>query len=200
MLKNKWFAGGLFVVLIITLYYSLSTELPFAEGIERSREDYKQTILSMEDSPINLDTFEHFEYFDPNESFVVQGEFIHSKANETFTIMMTDSTQNEIPLAGIAKLVINGKAVELKVFDEGETYLLPFNDKTNTISTYGGGRYINIEKRAVNDDEITVDFNKAHNFYCNYNVSYICPLPPRENFIDAEITAGEKTYGLHQHD
>ncbi|MFB0909068.1 MAG: DUF1684 domain-containing protein [Spirosomataceae bacterium] len=200
MLKNKWFVGGFVVILIVTLYYSLSTELPFAERIERSREDYKQNILSMEDSPIDLDTFEHFEYFDPNEAFLIEGKFIASEENETFKLMMTDSSTNDIPLAGIAELVINGQIVKLKVFDEGETFLLPFNDKTNSVTTYGGGRYINIEKRAVNDDEITVDFNEAHNFYCAYNLNYVCPLPPRENNIDVEINAGEKTYGDHQHD
>jgi hypothetical protein len=200
MLKNKWFVGGFIVILVVTLYYSLSTELPFVERIERSREDYKQNILSMEDSPIDLDTFEHFEYFDPNESFLIEGKFTASKENETFKLMMTDSSTNDIPLAGTAELVINGQAVKLKVFDEGETFLLPFNDKTNSVKTYGGGRYINIEKRAVNDDEITVDFNEAHNFYCAYNFSYVCPLPPRENNIGVEINAGEKTYGEHQHD
>jgi hypothetical protein len=200
MLKNKWFVGGFMVILVVTLYYSLSTELPFVERIERSREDYKQNILSMEDSPIDLDTFEHFEYFDPNESFLIEGKFTASKENETFKLMMTDSSTNDIPLAGTAELVINGQAVKLKVFDEGETFLLPFNDKTNSVKTYGGGRYINIEKRAVNDDEITVDFNEAHNFYCAYNFSYVCPLPPRENNIGVEINAGEKTYGEHQHD
>lgn len=200
MLKNKWFAGGLVAVLIITLFYSLSTELPFPEKIERNRESYKQELLSMEDSPIDLDTFEHFEYFEPDPTFVIQGGFISSMENETFKLMMTDSSTSEIPLAGIARLTIDGKPIDLKVFDEGETYLLPFNDNTNTVSTYGGGRYINIDKRDVDDNEITVDFNEAHNFYCAYNANYICPIPPRENYIDAEINAGEKTYGVHQHD
>lgn len=200
MQRNTWLKVGFVLIFGVIMYYSLSTELPFAERIERSRENYKQNILSMEDSPIDLDTFEHFEYFDPDATFVIEGNFVGSPEKETFKLMMTDSSMNDIPLAGIARITIEGKPVDLKIFDEGETYLLPFNDKTNTVSTYGGGRYINIDKRAVDGDKITIDFNEAHNFYCNYNVSYVCPLPPRENYIPAEINAGEKTYGVHQHD
>ena len=68
--------------------------------------------------------------------------------------------------------------------------LLWFNDKTNGISTYEGGRYIDISFK--NAQRIEIDFNKAYNPFCVYNAEYICPIPPKENFIDEEIIAGEK--------
>ncbi len=200
MFKNKWFVGILIAVLAVTLYYSLSTELPYNERIESSREAYKQNILSMEDSPINLDTFEHFEYFLPNEAFVFAGEFTATNQGKEFSLTMTDSTTTVVPLAGTAVIEVDGKPVKLQLFDEGETYLLPFNDLTNGQETYGGGRYINIDRKSVNGGKITIDFNEAHNFYCAYNFNYICPIPPAENSIQTKISAGEKTYGEHQHD
>jgi hypothetical protein len=154
----------------------------------------------MEDSPIDLDTFEHFEYFDPDEKFVLDGEFVAPEKEENFSLMMTDSTISVIPLAGTAVIQIDGQTINLKIFDEGETYLLPFNDLTNGQETYGGGRYINIERKAVNGNKVIIDFNEAHNFYCGYNFNYICPIPPIENNVKVKVSAGEKTYGEHQHD
>lgn len=200
MFKNKWFVGIFIAVLAIIMYYSLSTELPYNERIESSREAYKQNILSMEDSPIDLDTFEHFEYFSPNEAFVFTGEFTATNQGKEFSLTMTDSTTTVVPLAGTAVIQLEGKPIKLQLFDEGDTYLLPFNDLTNGQETYGGGRYINIDRKSVNSGKITIDFNEAHNFYCAYNFNYICPIPPAENSIQVKISAGEKIYGEHQHD
>lgn len=194
MFKNKWLAGVFIIVLAGILYYSLSTELPFDEQIDRNREDYKQSMLSMEDSPIDLDTFEEFHYFPSNEAFVFTGNFKPAKSGETFSLLMTDSTRNNIPFVGTASFTIDNQLIELKIFDEEDTYLLPFTDETNGGETYGGGRYINIEKKELAGDKITIDFNKAHNFYCSYNDKYVCPIPPAENKINALIDAGEKKY------
>jgi uncharacterized protein (DUF1684 family) len=39
-----------------------------------------------------------------------------------------------------------------------------------------------------------IDFNYAYNPYCAYSEEYVCPLPPRENWLGVEIRAGEKSY------
>lgn len=198
MIKNKWFLGGLFGLIILTIIYSLRTELPFKEKTEKDREEYKQSMLTMKESPIDIDKFEYFSYFEPNEDFVFDCEYTENKTNENFPIIMTDSSSTEIPLAGTIKLKIEGKDFDLKVFDEGVTYLLPFNDSTNGKDTYGGGRYINISKSDAKNGKIKLDFNNAHNFYCAYNFNYICPIPPKENAISLPINAGEKTYHTHE--
>jgi uncharacterized protein (DUF1684 family) len=69
---------------------------------------------------------------------------------------------------------------------------LPFFDETSSVSTYGGGRYLDPEYAGGN--EIVLDFNLAYNPYCAYVEGYTCPLPPPENRIDAEVNAGEKNY------
>ena len=72
---------------------------------------------------------------------------------------------------------------------------LPFLDKTNGVSSYEAGRFIDIletDKKA--DGTIEIDFNKSYNPYCAYSDRYPCPITPRENFLDLEIEAGVKAY------
>jgi uncharacterized protein (DUF1684 family) len=39
-----------------------------------------------------------------------------------------------------------------------------------------------------------IDFNLAYNPFCVYNDDYSCPIPPKENYLDIAIKAGEKNY------
>ena len=71
-------------------------------------------------------------------------------------------------------------------------YFLPFKDETNTISTYGAGRYLPIN--FAGETEVEIDFNRAFNPYCAYNEKYSCPLTPRKNHLDVAIKAGIKDF------
>jgi uncharacterized protein (DUF1684 family) len=68
---------------------------------------------------------------------------------------------------------------------------VPFADATNGDETYEAGRYVDLSR--TGDDSVVVDFNRAYNPTCVYNPEYACPLPPKENRLDARIPAGEKT-------
>ncbi len=68
---------------------------------------------------------------------------------------------------------------------------IPFNDETNSASTYGGGRYLDIPKSAVVNGKLEIDFNKAYNPWCAFAEGYSCPIPPSENALPCEVKAGE---------
>ena len=72
---------------------------------------------------------------------------------------------------------------------------IPFTDLTNGKETYGGGRYIETTK--PDSDVLNLDFNYSFNPYCHYTTGYNCPIPPKENFLDLRIEAGEKKYKTH---
>lgn len=76
---------------------------------------------------------------------------------------------------------------------EANQVFIPFYDRTNEHSTYGGGRYLDIESFGEGDTTI-LDFNKAYNPYCAYNEEFACPIPPDENRLDAIVKAGEKQF------
>jgi uncharacterized protein (DUF1684 family) len=77
---------------------------------------------------------------------------------------------------------VDERAVQLTLFVDayrGELFL-PFKDATaRSGETYGGGRYLDVERDS--DGTLTLDFNCA----CNHNRS--CPLPPPENVLDVPI-------------
>jgi uncharacterized protein (DUF1684 family) len=79
----------------------------------------------------------------------------------------------------------------------GGGVFLPFADGTRGRETYGGGRYLldtvkGSDLGAAADGRLVLDFNFAYNPSCAYDPRWACPLPPRENRLDAEIRGGER--------
>ena len=66
---------------------------------------------------------------------------------------------------------------------------IPFKDATNGIETYGGGRYLDAP---LENGVLTLDFNLAYSPFCAYFEGWTCPLPPRANYLNVAIRAGEK--------
>jgi uncharacterized protein (DUF1684 family) len=195
MFKNKIVLLILVVAIVGILFYSLQGSEDYIATVSEQRNKYQEELTSQKDSPIsNLPNFTGFKYFEPNVDYRVEAEFKGTSDSGQSMILMTDSTRSEIKKAGEATFLLGGENYTVSLFDEGDIYLLPFRDLTSGKETYGGGRYINIPKSKLVGDKIEIDFNNAHNFYCAYNESYICPVPPKENFIKAEIKVGEKLY------
>ncbi|WP_435356048.1 DUF1684 domain-containing protein [Emticicia sp. SJ17W-69] len=195
MFKNKFILFTIVVVIIGIVFYSLSGSESYVDIVKKQRETFEQNLKAEKDSPIaNLKDFSGIKYFEADKSFIIDADFQAIASSEKGMILMTDSTQSEIEKVGNATFSIDGKSFTVSLFDEGEFFLLPFRDLTSSKETYGGGRFINIPKDKLKENTIEIDFNNAHNFYCAYNESFICPIPPKENFIAAEIRAGEKKY------
>lgn len=70
-----------------------------------------------------------------------------------------------------------------------DSLFLPFMDETNGVTSYGGGRYLDLSTKNIGN-EIILDFNQAYNPYCAYSKHYNCPIPPSNNVLDVEINAG----------
>ena len=94
-------------------------------------------------------------------------------------------------------VALQGKPYELTILESAkkkagyENYLLIcFTDETNGNETFANGRYIDIE--IPKTDEIELDFNLAYNPYCVYSGNYTCPIPPKENYLNTKMEAGEK--------
>ncbi len=95
--------------------------------------------------------------------------------------------------AGVVRFQVEGRPAQVTLFaSEGMPDLfLPFRDATSGVETYGAGRYLEVEPPGP-DGRVVVDFNLAYNPYCCYNDHWSCPLPPRENWLDVPIRAGEQ--------
>ena len=92
---------------------------------------------------------------------------------------------------------IEGKTYRLDAIDEGGVRLfVTFADATSGKTTYGSGRFIELDKPDA-DGYTYIDFNKAYNPPCAFTEFATCPLPPPQNRLSIAIPAGEKKYGQH---
>ena len=78
-------------------------------------------------------------------------------------------------------------ALQLVGSPEDELFV-PFRDATNADETYEAGRYLDLA--AQDDGTYDLDFNLAYAPFCAYSPAYSCPLPPRENWLNARIDRG----------
>ncbi|MDZ7776966.1 MAG: DUF1684 domain-containing protein [Bacteroidales bacterium] len=160
--------------------------------------------LHTDKSPLTNEQVQHFgglDYFRLDKKYAAQASIARSKDTTSFVIPTTTDRKPLYRKYGRATFVIDGDTLQLTISgnirpDEPtgyEDYLfIPFNDLTNGMETYGGGRYLDVQQDE--GDTLTLDFNKAYNPYCAYNPKYSCPIPPDENKLDVEIRAGEKNF------
>jgi uncharacterized protein (DUF1684 family) len=77
---------------------------------------------------------------------------------------------------------------------EDDSYFFIFADETNGEETYGAGRFLYTSLPDSNG-KVILDFNKAYNPPCAFTKYATCPLPPKDNYLHLNVTAGEKKFG-----
>ncbi len=92
---------------------------------------------------------------------------------------------------GYVEFMVGEKKYSLDVLEgDSEKYFIIFSDLTSGIETYGGGRYLYVNKPDQTGDLI-IDFNQSYNPPCVYTPFATCPLTPKQNVLEIEIKAGE---------
>jgi uncharacterized protein (DUF1684 family) len=77
--------------------------------------------------------------------------------------------------------------------DYADLLFIPFLDLTSGKETYSVGRYIDI--MLPKGKTVMLDLNLAYNPNCAYgNDKFSCPIPPKENYLQVRVTAGELNY------
>jgi uncharacterized protein (DUF1684 family) len=165
------------------------------QGILDDRTERDRFLREHYSSPLpedDLETFSGLDYFPPTAEWVVAGEYEATEPHSVH-IPSTAGMENPYTKVGVLTVVIGDATYRLTVLDDGDgDVFIPFRDGTAGVETYEGGRYASISLGP--DTETSVDFNAARNPWCVYDEEFICPLPPRENWISERIPAGEKMY------
>ena len=195
---KKAFPFLIIVVILLVFFYTFQGgEKNYAEGIQKEREKTVAFMRTSADSPFADTTFTALNYFPPNPAYKVSAHLHRIENGEPLKIATTGGGQETYTRYAYAEFTLKGEDFRLLILraTSGEQELfIPFADETSGESTYGGGRYLNLEASSAGQQNITIDFNLAYNPYCAYNPKYVCPIPPRENFLNIPIEAGEKTY------
>jgi hypothetical protein len=158
----------------------------------RAKDDYFRDDHSSPLGHGDRQQFEGLDYFEPRLDLIFTVPLRPGDGSEV-RVPTSDQREKVYTTAGKVSLEVDGTPVVLTVYDTGHPgYFIPFRDATAGETTYGAGRYLDIEPNE--DGTITVDFNLAYNPSCVYSDGYSCPIPPVENRLQISIEAGEKMF------
>lgn len=199
---KKYFLMGAALMLILTT--GCAQESDFEASVRAFQNEKNEMFADPEKSPLTEEErteFEELPFYEINDQFRVSARFEKNLGKVIEMPTTTDRLARYRPY-GQLYFDLAGDTLQLTLFErivmpmeakaEPEPLFLPFTDLTNGDETYGGGRYIDLERQP--GTEWVLDFNRAYNPYCAYNKKYSCPIPPAENHLDYRIEAGVK-YG-----
>ncbi|CAM1333914.1 DUF1684 domain-containing protein [Tenacibaculum aestuariivivum] len=195
----------LLVVFIVALQSCNSQEKRKNLGNSNFQKEMNSIFKDASKSPLTkkgLKRFKELDFFNIDSTFTVVAKITKTPDAPNFHFPTTTGDVVVYENYGIVYFVINNKNFKLNIYkDKNSTELytshlfLPFFDKTNGITTYEGGRFVDV---LLTDETevgtIIIDFNKAYNPYCAYSKRYSCPITPRSNYLDIAINAGVKAY------
>ena len=174
-------------------------EETWRRALSRSREAKDEFFRDSHDSPLGHEqggTFQGLNYFEPDPAFRFEVRIQRYPGLESVIMATSKGTRQLFNKIGYFDLAVDGQRVRLQAYQSAEredpSIFIPFRDATSGKETYGAARYLDLE--VEHNDEYVVDFNYAYNPYCAYSEEYVCPLPPRENWLAVPIRAGEKNY------
>ena len=192
-------------ILFINIIYSQENKST-KEAIKFQKKINKE-FSNKEKSPLtdkDLKDFNELDFFPIDTSYIVLAKLKFQKDSITFKMQTNTDRLPIYKIYATASFNLKGREFKLNIYQnvkliqtaDFEDYLfLPYTDRTNGNTTYGGGRYIDLE---ISDgDTILIDFNQTYNPSCAYNAKYSCPIPPKTNHLDIDINAGVKKYKDH---
>lgn len=189
----------IYLIVFVSIFSCKEGKQPLLGGTEFQKKinaEYKDATKS----PLkekDRKTFRGLDFFKEDSNYTIKAEIERTPSSEFFAMKTTTSRVSQERVYGILSFKIKEETFKLNAYqakeeqeNNGDYLFLPFLDNTNGETSYGGGRYIDLQIQE--GDTMLIDFNKAYNPYCAYNEKYSCPIVPRENYLDIKIEAGVK--------
>lgn len=191
-------------LILAMIPYGCSAQSHMAESCSHAFRTFlneqSQEFSNVEKTPLATEDFARFKtlnYFPFDKEYCVMASLVRTPDEEPFEMPTSTDRLPVYVKYGELHFELKGEEMQLAIYqnlalmedEEYKDYLfLPFNDLTNGVESYGGGRYIDF--RIPDGDELRLDFNSSYHPYCAYNPLYSCPIPPEENIMDVRIAAG----------
>jgi uncharacterized protein len=188
-------------ILVYQFFYKKENSQNYDDHISMYRHERAEYFRYSPESPFLKQkvNFTYLNYYPANTDFRINAIFDKNDNLDTVALATSTGTIDKFILIGMAnfefKKIDNSLLVLRSTNQNDKTLFIPFMDKTNGESTYGAGRYLDVNLTKGNS--ILLDFNKSYNPYCAYTEAYTCPFPPKENRLNIAIEAGEKSYPEH---
>jgi uncharacterized protein (DUF1684 family) len=141
--------------------------------------------------------FKGITYFPLDPSWRIIAKFVPTKGKQLRITDITGRTFLE-DSPGVLHFTKGGKKFTLEAGGTMDEFFIVFGDLTNKKSTYGGGRFL-YANAPDKDGNVILDFNKSLNPPCEFTPFATCPLPTKENKMNVEVGAGEKSTRFSKH-
>ena len=193
-----------YLVVCFFIFIACQTDKSYINSNSEYQKNQNDFFKDASRSPLkskDLKDFKGLDFFSIDSSYIVKAKLFSTPNTSFFGMKTTTERITKERVFGILSFIIDNQPFELNVYqgesaceeDVDTNYLfLPFLDESNGLTTYGGGRYIDLYIPV--GDTLILDFNKAYNPFCAYNDKYSCPIVPRENYIPLNVTAGVKSF------
>ena len=197
---------GLLLTLLAGCALAAAGQTSAAAAVGIFRESRDRQFRQRERSPLedaDFKAFDGLQYYAFDARYDVEARFEKATEQKVFLMPNSSGGTDRYVVVGVLRFTLEGRAHALTAYQQEAVaagqypnyrniVFVPFRDLTNGKETYGAGRFLDI--RIGEDGAARVDFNLAYNPHCSYGSRFACPLPPRENFLQAKIEAGEKRF------
>ena len=174
----------------------------WADSIRQQREAKRDQFKNSPRSPLPDDqrgaAFLGLAYYEPDPAYRFVLPLEEHETKESVTVETTADGEQTYLRWSAFSFELDGETYTLQAYRpdrEADRLWVPFRDATSGETTYGAGRYLDLEPYTHRvDDGWILDFNAAYNPTCAYNHAYECPMIPPENWLDVRIEAGEQDF------
>ena len=192
-----------FIAALMWLSAAAAQDAPAEYEAPEFRRSYVSSLLLNPGSPIDTSNVDALRFFPLDGSYAVQAIILPLR--DTATVSFPTSAGTVKHYRPYAKLYfrLEGELRSLVAFAPlatrynplyADKLFVPFFDLSNGEGTYGGGRYLDVSRRAVDSGELIIDFNRAYNPWCAYGDGFSCPVPPPSNRLNVAVYAGEAAF------
>ena len=128
-------------------------------------------------------------WYPVNEAYRLSARFVPHDPPHTLAVpnILGETEQRHSP--GYAVFALGGHEHSLDAVIEGDELFFIFRDQTASDTSYPAGRFL--KAAFPQNNQITLDFNRAYSPPCAFTAFATCPLPPPRNQLPLRIEAGE---------
>jgi uncharacterized protein len=144
--------------------------------------------------------FSGLRWYPIDVSWRIQAKYVPWDKPHPVTFDTTVGVKERDESPGYVSFQRSGKQFTLEPVVDGKQLWFVMRDLTSGKTTYAASRflYTDLPKDGVRKSGLVeLDFNRAENPPCVFTDFATCPLPPPQNRLPLEVTAGEQMYRGH---
>ena len=128
-------------------------------------------------------------WYPVREAYHIAARFVPHDPPRSLPVpnILGETEQRDSP--GYAVFALNGHEQRLDAVTEGDELFFIFRDQTAGDTSYPAGRFL--KAAFPQNNQVTLDFNRAYSPPCAFTAFATCPLPPPRNHLPLRIEAGE---------